>query len=761
MEKKAATGGLPVAAGGGVTTVAGGQPQDSTNPQRIQQHISLAALLAAEGAGFCLIPQGGKAPFYKGWQRSPKPLEEARAHAKRGGNVGMLGGAPSAGLVVLDFDADVAGALRALPALTRTIRIYRDNAPERGKFVVRCVDGEPPNVKHKASGTEIIATGGQGVIHGTHPSGARIKWSGERVAEVTLADLAALWQQRTGEQLGGRAARADAGPADAEAVDRSLRLVDKVLELANVERDGWQAHEGSGRKAILKQCPFQPEDDPHVADAGAAVLVGADGRIGAVCHHARCQERIAAAGGNGWALLKEIAGYRPPTTAEDQAHARAVVDALRAWIRRADFAEHVPVVLQACNGYRTNGTDKALADAILDQAHKWGRLVDLPLSLRSLRSGAGLGSPATARTALARLRGWFVVEDDAGGAPAPARAPRFSLAAPVVQAAEDQLAQIDQVMSGLEFHVSADTQRSIYASSPLATHRAHDAFVQSLSPMTPAQLAAENERRAAEGVPAMRMTGQLRRRLAADLPSAGRNVLLLVDALATDGPSLSRAELGELTHLSACAVSRAVKRAAVLGLVDADRRTVDLRSEWGAQLQEVTPRMPTAGRSMARAIADADAVIRFASHRLRAADCTEDERARMHRRIARATHVKAEIARMEGATKAPPAWAAPKVRPGEAEARMQRLRTLVAMGEQAAAAKPMTREQALEFALYHKQIEERWDEFNAWLTVDLQEPGWWTQRAPVDIVRHYKRFLAAGEPPAPSIRFEAAGVGHD
>lgn len=659
----------------------------ANNPAPPQEHTRNADLLAEHGGAFCLIRPGEKKPIGLDWQRKPKTLTQARAHAGRGGNVGLLGG--PGGLVVIDADQDAAGAVRLLPQLGRTRRYWRDNARERGKYVLHVTDGLPPNVKHHASGTEIISTGGQAVIHGTHPSGAVIRWDGDEIADVTLTELADFWRARTGQELGQHAAQGEAGPPDAEAVQRSIILVDKVLALANVRRAPWKPHDGTGRKAIMQNCPFQPEDDPHVEDAGAAVLVGADGRIGATCHHARCKERIEAAGGNGWALLKTIAGYKPPATAEDRAHVLAVVEFLREWVRRADLAEHVPIVLQACNGYRTRDTDTDVADAILDVAAKWGRLTNLPISLGMVRAAVGLGSKATARAALARQVGWFVVED----APAEGmHAARYSLHPSIVAAAEDGVAYIAPVVSEQGDSLAAKPTGAIYATSPGTTHRAHDAFTASTTPITEAELQARIEARQMEIAEAEAVhleppppieRSRYRRRLAASLPSAGRTVKRMIDALYTDGPALPRRELRDLLHLSSSALSRTVKRAKALALVDDDGQVVTLRSDWSAHLENIVEFMPTAGRADRLDIADADATLRFARHRMAAKDCPPEERATLEGRCIWASKRKAAIARRDGAQRPPPAWAAPRV-DAEAEAeRIRRLRELIAHGERA------------------------------------------------------------------------------
>ena len=53
---------------------------------------------------FCTIPRGQKGPRYANWQSQPRLLDQVEA----GNNIGVLLGAPSAGLAALDFDGATA-----------------------------------------------------------------------------------------------------------------------------------------------------------------------------------------------------------------------------------------------------------------------------------------------------------------------------------------------------------------------------------------------------------------------------------------------------------------------------------------------------------------------------------------------------------------------------------------------------------------------------------------------------------------------------
>lgn len=731
----------------------------------------LSKILAEAGAGFVLVRRPGeqyrnfdgdlvtatgKEALGAGWQRTPRRIDEALAHARRGGNVGMLGG--HNGLVLIDIDQDRAGALAIWPELADTLELYRDTAPERAKFVVRIVGSLPPSAKDHDSGTEILASGTQGVVAGVHQSGARIQHRGERIIDVTADQVATFWRRRTGKEIGAGRSHDDAGPPDAEAVQRSMALADKVLDLAGVQGSGWRAYGDGGRKIVLQQCPFNPADDPHVEDRSAAVVIGADGRIGATCHHARCQARIQAHDGGGWALLKSIAGFRPEVERQNNL---ALVEALREHVQTLDFAEYVPIALQSATGYRTLTTDVRAAEAVLRIAALHGRLEDLPISLRKLRGGMGVGSTNTAGAALKRLAGWFVVPLDADADSDVTNARRWSIAPHLrAWASEtvrfDEVAQIARVVTDLRGSNPGEGKRAIYATSPLATQLARDAFSSVQTPITRTELDVRIEVRDAEiaalkaaGAPADAIPKRInprryRRRLAATLPSAGPAVLLVINALELHGGTLTRHQLRELTHLGKCALSRAVSRGIELDLLDSSgRHLVHLADDWRQQVDRKEGQMPTAGRRLERAISDVDAGLRWLERNVHRPDLTAEQRQQMERRQAKLAARKQRLVKERFGLDidAETAGAAAGARPGDT--RQTTAQTL-------ASKKPRRRLTEQErFILerfgedYSEEAAARWARFNAQMNA-THGAGWWTQMLPPAILVEYAAWSAEG-----------------
>lgn len=711
------------------------------DPKTNKRSIPLSEHLRNAEAVFCLIQPKSKEPIVLGWQNNPQPLDVALRHAKAGGNVGLLTG--RAGLAILDFDHGWTDAVALLPDLAHTIQTFRADAPDRRKFIVR-IEGEmPPSRKTEAM--EILARGRQGVIVGVHPAGARIEWTGEAIATIPAHDVIALWQTVTGTPITG-SDRPEAGPPDAAAVKRSMELAERVLDLAGVAHRPWRPHETDGRKAILTTCPFNPPDNPHENDTAAAILIGADGSIGATCHHARCQERIAAHGKGGWSLLKELSGYDSHAQVSERQHTEALLDQLRTWVREADTAEHVPLSLQAINGYRTLSTDKTAAMAVLDLFGKWGRLEHVPLSLRSVRQLMNCGSPNTVKSALERLSAWFIVRDY--GPFQAGHSPTWSIAAPLLAVAEEMLADSCADRAGMSsdspLPPSGTYARDLRNSSaPLATHRTHDAFCQSLTPLTEVELAQRNAERAAseEPKPPLRMTRQLRRRLDAVLPSLGRNCLIVVDALKMLDGSSTRTALSVYTHLSECSISRCVGKLTDLGLVEADRKTVTLRPDWMLQLEQAAPHMPTAGLGRARHIADLDATIYHTNRLLKREGLPETETKRLLHRREKAYLAKKRLAGADGVDLST-FDAAPRVRVDDEQARAARLRYAASRQEQQAAAKPadwMLRR------IYEQELDDHGEELHAWMTVTVTggNSGWALGKTEEQIIDCYKAMRQA------------------
>ena len=495
-------------------------------------YAPMLAMVEAAGGGFVRVSKGtrpatdtfktpGKSPIDKKWTVTPLSLPAIRSHIAEGNNAGVFGG--HGGIVLLDADAQApkgsaAAVVAALPRLASTLRIFRDTAPERAKFVVKMAPGEPlpMSQKNHAVGLEILSTGYQGVIAGVHAgtwkkdeeSGrwhrrgimAPILWSGCEVVTVTYAELDALWYAQTGGHLEKtkktptHAGATAAAPHEVAATENTVRRVMARLGQTLGPGEQWDYAGGQGKKWIV-ECPFNPADDPHPADTAAMVGIRADGVIVATCHHARCQERIRteaptddAGNRSGWRFLRKLAGEEPQTVdgiqqrADERAAARLQLDALRYWHRNTDLAEYVPMALQSEKGYQTGPTDRVMLEAILNEAHKQGRTSGFTLSYRKiyLSTGIALGS---IRQVMARLS-MLIVDDKKG----------YSIHPAILGAVGDLLDEMANVSKLNTFSNTLDGTEvfsfETLGRAPLATQAGRAAFVQRLTKLTQAQVEA-------------------------------------------------------------------------------------------------------------------------------------------------------------------------------------------------------------------------------------------------------------------------------
>lgn len=124
------------------------------------------------GATFCLVEAGGKRPIEHDWPNRPHSLDDALDHYRRGGNVGVLCGAPSGGLGFLDIDDGLTDFLARFPQFAHIPRVVHPNKLNAAKIVVRIPSNPPPFKMHANSRPlEWLGTGNQAVICGQHPSG--------------------------------------------------------------------------------------------------------------------------------------------------------------------------------------------------------------------------------------------------------------------------------------------------------------------------------------------------------------------------------------------------------------------------------------------------------------------------------------------------------------------------------------------------------------------------------------------------------------
>jgi P4 family phage/plasmid primase-like protien len=210
---------------------------DNSNGFDAAMHVLLD--LSSLGARFCRLPSGAKAPDYPEWQKTPLTYAEVEAHLAGGGNAGLLTGAPSGGMCMLDLDENLSGFLVAFPNLAKSPRIVRKGA-DRGKILVFLRDPPAGRKWHRGLNgpIEFLSTGQQGVVPpSVHPSGEKYEWAGDTsVPMLAQRELRAVVEAWTGTPWPAPG-EGPQGPAEADNPPplEELTLVMQTLPASFVE----------------------------------------------------------------------------------------------------------------------------------------------------------------------------------------------------------------------------------------------------------------------------------------------------------------------------------------------------------------------------------------------------------------------------------------------------------------------------------------------------------------------------------------------
>lgn len=176
------------------------QKQVGFNPQA----PGLAALqfLAQQGAKFALPTGRTKRGLPNGWPNMPHTLEQAMAHAQQGGNVGLLTGHHSGGIIAVDIDVDYQAVVASLGPYARTVKVERTNAPDRGKLLYR-VDFPVKSQSWRPAGdspwAELLSDGRHAIIPPSEFEGGQyvLKDLDDGIASLSDDDLALVWYKLT------------------------------------------------------------------------------------------------------------------------------------------------------------------------------------------------------------------------------------------------------------------------------------------------------------------------------------------------------------------------------------------------------------------------------------------------------------------------------------------------------------------------------------------------------------------------------------
>ena len=182
-----------------IDNIAPHQQQPRRNPSAgcdADDHVARLRSLLGDRAVLISVPHACKGPRVKGWQKlSVSVMEDPGYLLELGrGNIGVLLGNPSSGIVSLDCDTDE--AVEEFAALNPALQVTLQSCGHRGRNLWFMMDGgEYPKSSKitRLDGTAIgewRADGNQTIIHGTHPTGCRYRIIVERAPVVIkFADI--------------------------------------------------------------------------------------------------------------------------------------------------------------------------------------------------------------------------------------------------------------------------------------------------------------------------------------------------------------------------------------------------------------------------------------------------------------------------------------------------------------------------------------------------------------------------------------------
>ncbi|MCW1908148.1 MAG: hypothetical protein KIH63_002275, partial [Candidatus Saccharibacteria bacterium] len=128
------------------------------------------------GARFSLVQPKAKAAIARDYLVNPPSFAVALRHLKAGGNVGLLTGDMSAGMVAIDIDRGLGDFLRIYPEFAAYPRCVRANAPDRGKILIRVGAGQAKHVVLETlpRKAEFIGDKYHVIVAGIHETGAEL-----------------------------------------------------------------------------------------------------------------------------------------------------------------------------------------------------------------------------------------------------------------------------------------------------------------------------------------------------------------------------------------------------------------------------------------------------------------------------------------------------------------------------------------------------------------------------------------------------------
>ena len=541
------------------------------------------------GAAFLLLATGYKASYEKGWNQRGATWIDALKHIEDGGNVGLLTGELSNGMIVLDCDIHWAETVTKLGGNANTLQITRDNKPDRGALVFRVTDGLPRSTSWKPDGTsprlELLSRGKHKLIAGTYEGGCyRLINTQYGVREITLAELFQIWKKLTGIRLQTPVTRTknvlasklsdDGGLLDqlraywsAEAVfdhfEKATQAVKKGHDWKLKENGGLLV--GNGSESWRWYC-FADAVGGDAFDAWAYCTRGHIVDRSNKVEFIKVMHEMAEAAGLDFDTRNRP--VRRIVTADNE-----ILDA-----DRLAMAGQTLLAARNTVGSRKKRTDQAAWMAVLDMMQSAGA-ANRPISARHLADKAGI-SAMTASRSLNRLveAGLLTCIERQRG---PLEAKEFALSDCIVGFDTQKLLLLPkECVSKPTIQTQMDTAESL-----LFDEKVEDAWRPSRH--------SRRDQKTGMSVPISMPAGK-------GLGSLGHSGRVLLSAMDAGGPGKLSA-LAIRSGMARSTVSNLAKYLCQLGLVEITRqgraKVVTSVTGWRDKLEKIVPTMTTAGKS--------------------------------------------------------------------------------------------------------------------------------------------------------------------
>ncbi len=307
--------------------------------------------LAEQGATFALPAKGSKAPSQRKWQQKHHGIDVAQRHADAGGNVGLLTGEASGGIIAIDLDREFPEMMTALGPYADTVKVVRENAPSRGKLLYRLEvnvdkrswmpgDWQPLEGEKRSPWAELIGKGSHALIPPSEFDGGRYVLKDQHFGIKTLTEeeLATVWfkvtEGRPGVSSVGLSSATDLPDEPANSAPNASAISSEYDRAKAVILGSWTVlevfeHHGRADNVVAEgnsgDLRLQGNGGLLVGPKGWYCFRGDMGGYDAISAWTHCtREKKSVRGREAWGVLREMAAAKGITLPDSRKRAGKV-----------------------------------------------------------------------------------------------------------------------------------------------------------------------------------------------------------------------------------------------------------------------------------------------------------------------------------------------------------------------------------------------------------------------------------------------------